>query len=242
MLRRLLVTLLICASSPVGGAAQSIDVDHVFVFVSPGAPEARSLEEAGLMVMPDTSRHTGQGTASISVMFENAYLELIWIEDAAEFEDVGLGMPERKADPAGSPFGIGLKRTDPAREIPFETEPYVSEWMGDADPIRMARWSGSVAEPLIFVVPEAMRWDLAYERVPALQPFTRHELELQRLTEVRLVGPGVATAGGALGALAELGVVQIAEGDRHVVHLTFDDGAHGSTLDLRPALPVVLHY
>lgn len=238
----LVTAFVLSAAGPAGSSAQSVAVDHVFVFVSADAPEGRVLEDAGFVIMPDTSRHVGQGTASLSVMFENAYLELIWVDDAEEFAAVGLGMPERRADPVGSPFGLGLKQTGIAGEIPFATDPYESEWMGDMDPIRMARWAGSVAEPLIFVVPEALRWDRALAQEPTLARFADHDLELSRLTSVRLVGPGVTTASGALGALVDAGVVQVEEGDRHTAHLTFDGGTRGETLDLRPTLPVVLHY
>lgn len=236
------MTVLISASWSERAVAQSIGVDHVFVFVSPNAPEARKLRDAGFVVMQDTSRHTGQGTASLSVKFRNAYLELIWVDDPEEFQRVGLGMPERRGDPAGSPFGIGLKRTDREGDMPFPTDPYTADWMGDSEPIQMATWSGSIAEPLIFVVPDGMQWDIAYERVPQLERYTRHELEVRNLTELRLVGPNLAAASPTLAVLADLGVIQVADGFEHTMHLTFDDGEHRGTVDLRPTLPVVLHY
>lgn len=243
MLRLLIAVLFVFGVLwPARGGAQPISVDHVFVFVSPNAPEARVLQDLGLTVVQDTSRHAGQGTASLSVMFHNAYLELIWIDNAAEFRGIGLGMPERRADPSGSPFGIGLKHTDLETAIPFATDSYTADWMRDSEPIQMATWSRSVAEPLIFVVPQAMRWDIRYEQRPALQAYTRHELELRELTGVRLVGPSVTTASETLRVLGSLGVLQLAEAATHTMHLTFDDGNQGTTLDLRPTLPVVLHY
>ena len=223
-------------------SAQPLEIDHVFVFASPDAPEAAVLREAGFVVFPETSRHQGQGTASISVMFENAYLELIWIDDAEEFAAVGLGMAERRASEAGSPFGTGLRRTSPDAEIPFPTETYTNTWMTGMPPIEMVPWSGAVREPLIFVVPDMMSWDTTLGQVPQLAQFTEHDTGVGALTAVRLEGPGLPTESEAISALGELGVVEFVSGFEHVAHLTFDEGAQGETLDLRPSLPVVLHY
>ena len=46
--------------------------------MSRDAPERAALERAGLKISPDVNRHDGQGTASISAEFLNAYLELMW--------------------------------------------------------------------------------------------------------------------------------------------------------------------
>jgi len=70
--------------------AQSLEVDHLWIHVSPGAPEAAALSAAGLEVDRNAGvvQHTGQGTASIFLRFQNVYLELIWIEDGALLQKV----------------------------------------------------------------------------------------------------------------------------------------------------------
>src|SRR3982751_2174802 len=59
-------------------AKPSFELDHVILVVAPGAPERVALERAGLRIAPTVNRHDGQGTASVTVEFENAFLELLW--------------------------------------------------------------------------------------------------------------------------------------------------------------------
>src|SRR5262245_28310620 len=64
-------------------AVMTLEVDHVFICTSPFAPEADRLVQFGLTEgMPN--QHPGQGTACRRFFFRNAYLELVWVENAAE--------------------------------------------------------------------------------------------------------------------------------------------------------------
>jgi len=84
----------------------SLWVDHVFCLVEPGFPEEEDLRAAGFAV--DFGReHAGQGTRNRLVLFENAYLELIWVSDEAEAEQNVLRLDRRASGPC--PFGIGLQ-------------------------------------------------------------------------------------------------------------------------------------
>jgi len=69
MLRRFrLGTLLLALAGilPASAVAQSqIEFDHIWIVVSPNAPERVALERAGLQISPDVNHHDGQGTASI---------------------------------------------------------------------------------------------------------------------------------------------------------------------------------
>ena len=237
----LCVMLLLCPLTT-AARAQQVTVDHVFVFVERNAPEADALRSAGFFVAPDTSHHTGQGTASICVMLRNAYVELIWVEVPEDFATVGFGMPERQMAARGSPFGVGLRRGGDGADLPFETAPYRPDWIGALPPIEMAEWSGAVEQPLIFVVPDPMRWDVILPQVPQFEPYTEHERGVRELSAVRLEGPGPLGQSPAARALAQLGVVEFGATDVHVMHLTFDAGSRGEIIDLRPVLPIVLHF
>ena len=59
-------------------AATDLEFDHVWIVVTRDAPERTALEHAGLKISPNVNRHDGQGTASISAEFLNAYIELLW--------------------------------------------------------------------------------------------------------------------------------------------------------------------
>src|SRR4029077_12098919 len=60
-----------------------IELDHLFVCTSPGAPEAEKLVQLGLHEGPP-NQHSGQGTACRRFAFANAMIELIWASDAME--------------------------------------------------------------------------------------------------------------------------------------------------------------
>ena len=59
-------------------AAVELEFDHVWIVVSRDAPERAALERAGLKISPNVNRNDGQGTASVSAEFLNAYIELMW--------------------------------------------------------------------------------------------------------------------------------------------------------------------
>lgn len=58
-------------------------IDHIFIAVQPGAPEAAVLADFGL-AEGSGNRHPGQGTANRRFFFDNAFIELLWLDNAAE--------------------------------------------------------------------------------------------------------------------------------------------------------------
>lgn len=94
-----------------------LQFDHVFAFVGPGCREADLLVAAGFAVLPP-HRHAGQGTENRSVLFDAAYLELIYLAARDEAERAELRL-DRRADFATTghcPFGIGLRGVVPSEE------------------------------------------------------------------------------------------------------------------------------
>jgi hypothetical protein len=75
------------------------ELDHVVVFVSVDAPEAKALESLGLTGFGGTTRHGNLGTASTAFFFENVYLELLWVHDETAtqeaFAPVGFDVQAR---------------------------------------------------------------------------------------------------------------------------------------------------
>ena len=87
--RSALLILISLAATPVRLAAQDprVELDHVFITVQSGAEaEISALRSAGFTVDSTVSRHEGQGTASVAVMFGHAYLELIWLDPTVPVE------------------------------------------------------------------------------------------------------------------------------------------------------------
>src|SRR5262245_10787585 len=107
----------------------AVELDHVFLLTSTGAPEADRLVELGL-TEGYPNRHPGQGTACRRFFFANAFLEVLWVEDAEEARGAvahPLRLWERWSGrgAAASPFGVCLRPATPGSgEPPFPTWEY----------------------------------------------------------------------------------------------------------------------
>jgi hypothetical protein len=86
-----------------------LHLDHLIVFRR--APAATDV--AGLLLDPGL-RHTGQGTRNRRIVFPDAYLELLWIDDPAAARASGLRFAERCSG-AACPFGVVLRGRLPDR-------------------------------------------------------------------------------------------------------------------------------
>ena len=76
-------------------SAAPVELDHIWIVVAPGAPERAVLERVGFRLAPGVNQHDGQGTASVTVEFENAFLELLWPDSAVPVE----AGPESRSPP-----------------------------------------------------------------------------------------------------------------------------------------------
>ena len=91
------------------------EIDHVYVCCSVGAPEAEAVRGLGLREGSPNS-HPGQGTACRRFFFDNAYLELLWINDRQEAQSEAV-RPTRLWErwchrgETACPFGIVLRAT-----------------------------------------------------------------------------------------------------------------------------------
>jgi hypothetical protein len=225
-----------------------LEVDHIFILTAPGAQEERTaLEAVGLKVSPTVAKHIGSGTASIGVLFANAYLELLWVDGSVPVEPAQAKSADRTRQRAAwrstcaSPFGVGLRRTPSAPDmLPFDAVPYSAPWMQPGTAILIL--SDDPAGPGLFVVPRYMALDAwvreAHERDPQL---FRHAAGAERLTRSIVAGPH--RMGPRLPAVvADLPDLRIVEAPEHGLELTFDDGRQGKRVDLRPRLPLVIRF
>lgn len=220
----------------------ALEVDHVFVSASVGAPEAQRLIDLGLLE-GSRNRHPGQGTANRRFFFANAMLELIWVEDAAEAQSEAeparrLHLWERWAGRAGAacPFGVCLRPTAGECAVaPFPSWEYRPVYAPVAMPV--ADNSTVDSEPLLFYIPMHRRIDTA----PAdqRQPY-EHTLPIRELTAVRIFTPGAATLSPAMLATLRTGSLSFQRASQPLLELGFDGEQHGERADLRPELPLVL--
>jgi hypothetical protein len=219
------------------------ELDHLFVWVSPGGPEADHLAAAGL-TEGEPNAHPGQGTACRRFFLRNAFLELVWVDDPAEAQGeatrpAGLWPRFAGRGAGASPFGVALRPSRPGvGGAPFPGWEY-----------RPAYLPASLAIHVGAGVPASEPWwfYLAFGRRPddpgwsPRQPLD-HPAGVREVTGVRLAGPGLGAPSGVARAVAAAWPVGLAEAPDHLGEVTFDEGGLGRAVDLRPALPLVLRW
>jgi hypothetical protein len=241
-----LATVIIQGCAETEAPKPLVELDHVYVVVPDYQDAARHLGEAGITL--DTafvSRHEGGGTASVSALFENAYLEILWVEPTVSVEEANRSDVEEfvratawsEGEP--SPFGIGLRRTPGAPDsLPYSGDRESAEW-AEPGTFFFSFHTSSDDEPAVFVVPEYIAlttWiDQARDEDPSLLD---HGLGVSQITAV------IIRTGSPPAAAEEiqLGSLEFHPSALPLMELVFDEGHQGATLDLRPGLPMILRY
>jgi hypothetical protein len=223
----------------------AVELDHFSICTILGAPEAERLIEFGLSE-GSPNHHPGQGTANRRFFFQNAFLELLWVEDAAEVQSERVrrtGLWERwsRRGRDASPFGIGF-RPVPGMEsaIPFSAWEYRPPYLPDPLAIHMASNSERVAEPLLFLLAFGRRPNPAD---PARRQPRDHAAGLRAITRLQV---GIRQSGGPspeLRAAEEsCGEVSFFVVSEPFVEVGFDDEKKGLSVDFRPQLPLLLRW
>jgi hypothetical protein len=219
-----------------------VEVDHVFVSASVGAPEGDRLVELGL-VEGSSLHHPGQGTANRRFFFANAMLELAWVHDAVEAQSETeparrLHFWERWVGRDGSacPFGVCLRPTAGTSDVaPLPSWEYRPSYSPVGLPV--ATNSTVDAEPLVFYIPMHRRMDTA---PPQRREPYEHALPIRELTSLRMFSPGAAALSPAMLAALRTGAFSFQRAASPLLELGFDGERHGQRADLRPALPLIL--
>ena len=226
------IGLLAAATVILGADQPSLQFDHVWIVVSPNAPERAALERAGLQISPEVNRHDGQGTASITVEFENAYLELIWPEAGVAVQP-GLEKAAEKfrqrmmwRTSGWCPIGVGFRGTTEApAAFPFPTWSTHPDWLPPGSDIVILTPRDDTHSPSLFVAPRA-----------------HHPLGVHRITAIRILSPETYQPIEALDYVQRLHLLEFTKKDGWMLELTLDDGKAEKSKDLRPDLPLVIRY
>jgi hypothetical protein len=218
----------------------AVELDHVFVFVSMGAPEADLLDGLGL-TEGRPNRHPGQGTACRRFFLANAYLELLWVEDHAEAQGElvrPLRLWERWSQRAegACPFGL-IFRCGQEGSLPFPTWEYRPPYLPPPQALHMGVNSECIQEPLLACLRGGHRSDS--RPAESRQPLD-HKAGLRGLTAVRIFSPHLAVQSAALQAAEQTGAVAFPAGSEYIAELGFDGERQGQRADLRPTVPLVL--
>jgi hypothetical protein len=244
----LLIATIVGALGAAPAPESGVALDHVWIMVSPDAPERAALTRAGFQIAPDVSRHDGQGTASISVELDDAYIELMW-PDAKVSVAPGL---ERAAEKfrqrmqwrtsGWCPFGIAFRRTSTSNEppqLPFPVWTWTADWMPKGTVMEMLTPRDDTTSPALFIEPRALADPAEQAKRGALY---HHPNGTHRLTAVQLTSPSSYEPIAAMKWLQEQTLLKVEKGDQWLMELTLDGGQEKKSKDLRPELPVVLRY
>lgn len=239
-----------CGTSLVDNGIMALTLDHVFVCTAAGAPGAELLVAAGFTEGP-RNVHPGQGTACRRFFFDNAYLELLWVEDEAEARSPSTA-PTRlwqrwrdRADGHTCPFGVGLHAADGAA-APFPTWSYRPSYLRPDMALRVATNGEALHEPMLFLTPgsPAFRGTAVADRAdagPGSAHRSVHACGVRAVTRVTLAGPATMPSAPLTAVVAARLVERVVASD-HALSIGFDGELAGRALDLRPALPLILRW
>jgi hypothetical protein len=243
-----LLTVAAAPSTPAVAQQAVLELDHAYLVVPPGAAAAiQALRQAGIHVDTETVRHDGEGTTSIAAFFENAYLELLWVDssvtvDSAHQRDLtDFRRAASWRETGASPFGIGLhfQAGSPADlGIPFRLDP-IPDTQPPAAYVLLRQPAESLA-PDVFIMPDDRAVTTWLDRFRRREPEQfAHPAGFHRMTRVI-----VHTALGQYPASARLDLrrVRFADSPTAFLEVEFDDGVRGQIWDLRPRLPLILSH
>jgi hypothetical protein len=238
-------------------AAPELELDHVWIVVTRDAPERGALERAGFKISPNINRNDGQGTASVSAEFLNAYIELMWPDptvSVAQGAERGVEKFKNRMNWRTSgwcPIGIALHRTGPGATLPFPTWSIAPDWMPKGNAIEILTARDDTKSPSFFIEPpvlavkEEANRKLAENDPNSASPASdrfKHPIGVERVTAIQIIRPKEYQAVAAFTYLEQAGVFKSTEGKEWAVELTFDDSRKSQTKDLRPDLPQVIRY
>lgn len=238
-----------------------LSLDHLNIWVNNPKVAQKRLMELGFSTVPDSLSqvHHGQGTTGKYFHFLNGYLELIYINNQQEFDanntlNDQLDFKER-ADfnkNGASPFSIALKmKKYEVDKIPFECIQYHQEWMPKDQSIYAAKNSKlKLKEPSIFVVYPSLESD-QFDSIEDLgkipddyafaREFYKHPNGAKRITEIRITTTEFEKESQSIQALNRMPLLEVKEGNDHLLELFFDQNIQKKKYDLRPELPLIIY-
>ena len=211
----------------------NLELDHFFILVEPNAQVADILLSLG-MEESFSRDHPGQGTSNRRFSFSNGMLEFIWVRDAQEADNgpgKDLCFSQRALNPNASPFGVILYRKDNTDlKLPFSGWQYQTDYFKPPQAFHVGSNSSELSEPLCFYV-------------PFIEPSERQVTsgKFKSISQVCIHNPA-ALDSEVLKQAGTADRLSFKHGEEHLVEVTFDDHQLGLSRDLRPDIPMIMHW
>ena len=214
-----------------------VELDHLFICTSPGAPEADKLIQFGLRE-GQPNQHPGQGTACRRFPFANSMIELLWVSDADEAQSERIRATllwERWSNRqnTASPFGICVRPIHPQdKGSPFAAWEYKPAYLPSDFSLQIGE--AGIEEPM---------WvHLSFmQRAQRERWFAGHPAGVREITGLTLTTPWPVRSD-ASQKLVEDGVLAIRTGTTSLVEIVLDGHRKREYADLRPDLPVIFRF
>ncbi len=212
-----------------------MELDHIFICVSKGAPEARELIDFGL-IEASSNVHPGQGTANRRFFFHNVFLELLYLEDATEAKSdvtANTGLYERCSFlNDASAFGFCFKPNHETQQKPnFKSWQYKPVFFPAPNCVEVA--IAPYCEPMWFFISFLGPANPAKQKEPI-----HHDVPLQYLTNTRVFQPLSEAPSDAWEKANQLASFSVLNHPETLLELEFDHHREARAHDFRPALPL----
>ncbi len=217
----------------------SLELDHAFIFVSEGAPEADTLLRFGLLE-GEPNIHLGQGTSNRRFFFSNMMLELLWVSNIDEAKSdltKPLMLWERWCgrNNKTSPFGIILRSSN--EEIPFNSWEYKPKYLPDGLSFLVGNNAESLNEPIFFRLPIGGK-----PNSPRKSPPLQNRSGFNKVTSFCIKMPRLSSESSVLKVVKHLETISFEESEKHVMEIGFDGEIMGQSKDFRPQLPLIFKW
>lgn len=215
---------------------------HLFVFCSPGGPEADALVSAGFKE-GSRNTHPGQGTANRRFFFSNGMLEFVWVENPDEIRSpltrpTYLYERSQYLKTGFSPFGIGTYGSSGEGTPPFPGWSYRPVYLPSNLEMWVADNGKSPEEPMLFYGSFFPLPSKTSGREPTVHPNA-----VDRISRITLLTAGKGRSNSqALEVFKKIDLLNFQDGQQPLATLVFDEAEQNHQLDLRPSVPLILRY
>ncbi len=216
-----------------------LELDHIFVCV-PNEVDIKNIANEFGLNLSARRIHQGQGTANRCAFFNNAYLELLLLNNAQELQSkpvkpVSLWERLRWKHTGANPFGVAFRIVkDTNQDLPVPTWSYHAPFLPDGATIPIITPPNSIQEPLIFLSPVA--------KAPFDRSSTEHRGSKRTVTQVKITTPSAQNMSQGVKWFCEQNFISIVKGLEHYIELEWDLGKEQEILDFRSMLPMSIRW